>query len=61
VLSGKLPADASKYVKFKSFEKILNDLLRTCYAPEKEREELYRTIERKARKLRKTVVASEDF
>lgn len=51
LLSGKLPSNANAYANFVSFENVIDDLIRSCDQSPKERANLLKQIERKARAL----------
>jgi|SRR6267143_2398416 len=54
-LSGKYPLDAGKHRKFTAFEAIVDNLVKSCDAPDKDRIQLLRRAAKRARNLRESL------
>jgi len=53
--SGKYPPDAAKHGMFTSVEAIVDDLVKSCDAPDKERVQVFRGVAERARHLRESL------
>jgi hypothetical protein len=54
-LTGKYPPDAAKHRKFTALEAIVDDLVKSCDAPDKDRIQLLRRAAKRARNLRENL------
>jgi hypothetical protein len=54
-LTGKYPPDAAKYKEFTALEAIVDDLVKSCDAPDKDRIRLFRRVANRARQLRESL------